>query len=126
MGAKVEINLMKIIDKNYDTSLWFREIVDRNLKQVPVSESELLYLRDHPGAWKYELVNFKKRTETQFTSSRARMLSSYADCYNKITTYPQYLILLHDERVWRVHAAKFLQLVEKKIQAINSGINDNE
>lgn len=98
--------------------LWFTDLVDRELKGAPVNEQDTEYLAVHRDAWKCELINLKKRTETQFTSSKARTFTLYRKLHNKELTYMEYVNQLSEQRIWRVNASRYLQQIESKLQLL--------
>ena len=104
--------------------LWFTDLVDRELKGAPVTEQDNEYLNAHKDTWKCELINLKRRTETQFTSAKARIFSLYHQLHSKKITYDSYMKQLSEQRVWRVNAARYLEQIENKIQVLKRDIND--
>lgn len=103
----------------YD-ALQLSDLVDRDLKGSLVGEQEKLYLKKNPVLWRAELVRYKKRTEMQFTSSKARSFTLYKEYSSKLLSKDEYLAKLNDEKVWRCNAARFLQQVEGKLQEIKA------
>ncbi len=104
-------------NSGYDLSQ-FVELVDRELKGSPISEDELTYLYTYKDIWRSELINYKKKTEMQFSSSAQRSHRLYQQYMNHELTHAEYVDRLNQEKVWRVNAARFLQQVETKLQRI--------
>jgi hypothetical protein len=106
-----------LLTLGYD-ALQFSDLVDRDLKGSAVEEQEKIYLHTHLPAWRSELIRYKKRTEMQFTSSKARSFSLYQSFSKKDLLYEDYLVKLNSEKIWRCNAARFLQQIELKLQEI--------
>ena len=100
--------------------LTFKDLVDRDLKGSPVSPQEQEYLNTHKKMWKKELIRLKKQTETQFTSSRARVFSLYREVQTKKIDYTSYIESLHKEKVKRVNTVTFLAHIENKLQNLKA------
>lgn len=103
------------VDLGYDT-LEFSDLVDRELKGSLVADNEREYLDQHRNQWRAALIDYKKRTEMQFTSSSARRFSLYQDHMLGKLTASDYVERLSSEKVWRCNAARFLQQVETRLQ----------
>jgi hypothetical protein len=105
--------------------LYFNEIVDKDLKGS-ISSSERSYLVSNPAIWKSQLVCLKRRTEMQFTSSKARSFSLYREFSQGALPYPEYVDKLNKEKEWRCNAARFLQQIEIRIQETKAlNVNHN-
>lgn len=98
--------------------LQFKDLVDRDLKGSSISEDEQLWLFTYKDLWRCELINYKKKTEMQFSSSRQRSHKLYQQYLLHELTHLEYVDKLNQEKVWRVNAARFLQQVETKLQRI--------
>lgn len=115
------LNVTIISSNTTDTShtlLLFKDLVDRDLKGSSVSEDERLWLITCKDLWRCELINYKKKTEMQFSSSRQRSHKLYQQYLLYELTHLEYVDKLNQEKVWRVNAARFLQQVETKLQRI--------
>jgi hypothetical protein len=108
-----------LVTLGYD-ALQLSDLIDRDLKGSSVGEQEKIYLQTHPSIWKAELIRYKKRTEMQFTSSKARSFTLYKEYCTQQLSHAEYLAKLNDEKVWRCNAARFLQQVELKLQEIKA------
>jgi hypothetical protein len=106
---------LQSIDLGYD-SLEFSDLVDRELKGTLVNSNERGYLEQHKIQWRATLIDYKKRTEMQFTSSAARRFTLYQEHLKGKLTEAQYIEKIGQENVWRCNAARFLQQVEARLQ----------
>lgn len=106
-----------LIDLGYNV-LQFIDLVDRELKGQPITEQEAIYLDQNKERWRSELINYKKKTEMQFSSSTQRSYKLYQLYINEELTRAEYVDKLNQEKIWRVNAARFLQQVETKLQRI--------
>lgn len=104
-----------VASSGYEVSQ-FIDLVDRELKGSPISEDEQMYLYTYKDLWRCELINYKKKTEMQFASSRQRSHKLYQQYILHELTHAEYLDKLNQEKVWRVNAARFLLQVETKLQ----------
>lgn len=93
------------------------DIVDRELKNS-VTEDERDFLFSSFALWRSHLLRLKKRTEMQFTSSKARRFSLYCDHTSGSLSLSEYLDKLLKEREWRCNAARYLQQIELKLQEL--------
>lgn len=94
----------------------FAEVVEKELKSPDsLQNNEKILLHTHPQLWRAELINLKKRTEFQLTSSSARQFALYKDRHTNRLTEAAYIDKLQVERTWRCNATRFLQQVEMKI-----------
>lgn len=94
----------------------FAEIVEKELKAPDsLQNDEKILLHENPQLWRAELVNLKKRTEFQLTSSSARQFTLYKDRHTNKLTETDYIGKLQVEKSWRCNATRFLQQVEMKI-----------
>lgn len=98
------------------SELEFIDLVDRELKGASVSEQEKQYLKESKNRWRSELINYKKKTEMQFSSSSQRSHRLYQQYFNQELTRKEYVDKLNQEKIWRVNAARFLQQIETKLQ----------
>ncbi len=99
-------------------SLEFNAIVERELKSLSITPEDLVVLTTNKVSWKATLKGMKKRTETQMTSSKARSYELYVQLRAGKLTPAEYRDRLHQEKVWRCGATRFLQQVEEKLQSI--------
>jgi hypothetical protein len=106
---------LSVASSGYEVSQ-FIDLVDRELKGSPISEDEQMYLYTYKDLWRCELINYKKKTEMQFASSRQRSHKLYQQYILHELTHAEYLDKLNQEKVWRVNAARFLLQVETKLQ----------
>jgi hypothetical protein len=101
------------------------EIVEKDLKSPSsLTPKELNYLKTNKKTWYSELVNMKKRTEFQLTSSKTRQFSLYKDKLNKKLTEIEYVDKLQVEKTWRCNATKFVQQIESRLSYIKTATND--
>lgn len=101
------------------------EIVEKELKAPhSLTQDELSYLYSNKSSWRTELINMKKRTEFQLTSSKARQFSLYKDRLNKKLTESEYASSLHTEKAWRCNATRFIQQLELRISHVKTPDND--
>jgi hypothetical protein len=100
--------------------LEFSDLVERELKGASVSPHERAYLNSNIEAWRAELITCKRRTEMNFTSSKARSFSLYHQRQTNQLTEEMYLDRLNQERVWRCNASRFLLQVEQKLQKLKT------
>lgn len=97
------------------------ELVEKELKSAEsLNKDELRYLHDHKNYWHAELVNMKKRTEFQLTSSKARQFSLYKERLNKKLTEIEYVDKLQVEKSWRCNATRFVQQIESRISHVKT------
>ena len=97
------------------------ELVEKELKSPTIlSQDELSYLHAHKTLWHAELVNMKKRTEFQLTSSKARQFSLYKERLNNKLTEIEYVDKLQTERSWRCNATRFIQQLESRISYVKT------
>jgi len=97
----------------------FSELVEKELKTPDsLTKNELSYLKTHKPYWRSELINLKKRTEFQLTSSKARQFSLYKEKINNKLTEAQYVDKLQVEKSWRCNATRFVQQLEFKISEV--------
>ena len=106
-----------LIDLGYNV-LQFIDLVDRELKGQSITEQEAIYLEQNKDRWRSELINYKKKTEMQFSSSTQRAYKLYQLYMDQELTRTEYVDKLNQEKIWRVNAARFLQQVETKLQRI--------
>ena len=106
------------IDLGYDQAL-FAELVDKDLKGS-ISQNDRTILSSSPYAWRSQLICLKRRTEMQFTSSKARSFTLYKQYSEGILSYNEYVDKLSKEKEWRCNAARFLQQIELRIQEARS------
>lgn len=102
---------------SYDN--YVQELVDKDLKGVITVEEKQVLISNSTN-WRDILLQMKKRTEMQFTSSKARSFEIYSDYRSKNITHEDFLNKTSVELKWRVNAARFLQQVEKKLQEVKS------
>lgn len=99
--------------------LFFNELVDKDLKGI-ISHQDRSILTTDLTRWKSQLICLKRRTEMQFTSSKARSFTLYKEYSESVLSYPEYIDKLSKEKEWRCNAARFLQQIEVRIQEIKS------
>lgn len=96
------------------------ELVDKELKNIELSDAEKHKLNSDVQAWRNELIQCKRRIEMQFTSLKTTAFSDYACFMNGEITYHDYVQRLNTVKLKRVHAARFLQQVETRMQQLRS------
>lgn len=99
--------------------LFFNELVDKDLKGT-ISQQDRSILVADSNRWRSQLICLKRRTEMQFTSSKARSFTLYKEYSESVLSYPEYIDKLSKEKEWRCNAARFLQQIEVRIQEIRS------
>lgn len=97
----------------------FIDIVERDLQDKATS-AELDVLHENLSQWKTVLLDKKKRTEMQFTSSNARMFEIHKLNVERQVSYSEWLNRLGKEKVWRVNANRFLQQIESRLREVSS------
>lgn len=97
--------------------LLISNLVDKDLKGT-ISVSERNQLKIYPDLWHSNLLSMKKRTEMQFTSSKARRFEIHRDHLTGVITDQEFADRVSAECKWRVNAARFLQQVENKLQEV--------
>ena len=117
-------NGLQTITLGYD-NINFSELVEKELKSPQaLSNDETILLHQEANNWRAELINMKKRTEFQLTSSKARRFTLYKDRMNNRLTETEYIDKLQAETAWRCNATRFLQQLEMKISYTKSLSHD--
>lgn len=97
----------------------FTDAVERDL-QGKATEEDLQFLYTNLPQWKAVLLDKKKRTEMQFTSSGARMFEIHKLYTENEISYSEWLNRHAKEKVWRVNANRFLQQIEARLREVCS------
>lgn len=111
---------LKVLTLGY-SPVQLSEIVEKELKSTDsLTEKELSYLRSNKPLWYAELVNMKKRTEFQLTSSKTRQFSLYKEKVHNKLTEKEYVDKLQVEKSWRCNATRFIQQIETRISNVKT------
>lgn len=90
------------------------EYTDRELRGQ-ADEEEIKYLEANRSAWLAELVNIKRRAETQMTSCRARRFALHQSYSEGDIELKEFNGKMDKENIWRTNANRFLQQIEYKM-----------
>src|SRR5688500_5567617 len=82
------------------------------------TDEHIKTLAAHPSLWLDELINLKRRTETQMTSCNTRKFRLYCDYRSGELSLSEYNTKLLGEKVWKTNASRFIQQVEAKIASL--------
>ena len=112
---------MTILDSNFASLISshsrFAELVEDDLKSFSSPSEEILV---NPLLWRYHLLLLKRKTETQFTSSKTRSFSLHRSFSSGSISFSQYHNLILKEKEWRINANKFLESIESRLGYIKT------